>query len=64
MAGLPAALAARVRSEPLDDLGPLLARADVVFTSVGTTLPIIDRVLLEEAVATLAAQDRAAGQCD
>jgi glutamyl-tRNA reductase len=57
VAGLPAALADRVRSEPLDDLGPLLARADVVFTSVGTTLPIIDRVLLEEAVA-----DRAAGE--
>ncbi len=51
VAGLPAALADRVRSEPLDDLGPLLARADVIFTSVGTTLPIIDRGLLEEAVA-------------
>jgi glutamyl-tRNA reductase len=51
VAGLPDALADRVRAEPLGDLGPLLSSSDVVFTSVGTTLPIIDRALLEEAVA-------------
>src|ERR1700676_1045639 len=43
VAGLPDALAGRVRAESLDDLGPLVASSDVVFTSVGTTLPIMDR---------------------
>ncbi len=57
VAGLPGTLADRVRTEPVDDLGPLLAGADVVFTSVGTTLPIIDRVLLSEVVAARAAPE-------
>ncbi len=52
VAGLPDALADRVRAESLDDLGPLLSSSDVVFTSVGTTLPIIDRALLHGALAT------------
>ncbi len=56
VAGLPDALADRVRAEPLDDLGPLLSSSDVVFTSVGTTLPIIDRALLESAVAARTAE--------
>ena len=51
VAGLPDALAGRVRAESLDDLGPLVASSDVVFTSVGTTLPIMDRTLLEAATA-------------
>jgi glutamyl-tRNA reductase len=57
VAGLPGALADRVRIEPLDDPGPLLAQADVVFTSVGTTLPIIDRALLGEVAATRSDQE-------
>ena len=57
VAGLPGTLADRVRTEPVDDLGPLLAGADVVFTSVGTTLPIIDRVLLSEVVAARTAPE-------
>jgi glutamyl-tRNA reductase len=36
---------------PLDGLGDRLAEADVVFTSVGVSLPIIDRALLAGAVA-------------
>jgi glutamyl-tRNA reductase len=55
VAGLPDTLAGRVRSESLDRLGTLLAGADVVFTSVGTTHPIIDRSMLE-----LTAADRPA----
>jgi len=50
VAGLPGTLADRIRTGSLDDLGPLLASSDVVFTSVATTLPVIDRSLLEEAV--------------
>ena len=38
-------------SASLDDLAELLAAADVVFTSVGTTHPIIDRPMLEPALA-------------
>jgi glutamyl-tRNA reductase len=57
VAGLPEALADRTRGEPLDDLGPLLADADVVFTSVATTLPIIDRPLLAEAVSARSAAE-------
>jgi len=49
IAGLPAALAAGVRSTGLDELGPLLGSADVVFTSVGTTHPLIDRAMVETA---------------
>jgi glutamyl-tRNA reductase len=42
---------AEVTTAPLDDLGPLLSSSDVVFTSVGTTHPVIDRSMLEGAVA-------------
>ncbi len=49
--GLPTVLADRARTASIDDLGPLLAAADVVFSSVGTTLPIIDRTLLSEVTA-------------
>jgi len=38
-----------VTTGSLDDLGPFLSSADVVFTSVGTTHPIIDRPMLEAA---------------
>ncbi len=47
--GLAVAHAAGVRAEGLDDLGALLAAADVVFTSVGTTHPLIDRAMVESA---------------
>ena len=40
-----------VRAETLDNLVALLAASDVVFTSVGTTAPIIDRAMLEAAAA-------------
>jgi len=49
IAGLPASMAASVRSTGLDDLGALLASADVVFTSVGTTHPLIDRTMVAAA---------------
>lgn len=49
LASLPEPVAATVRTESLDDLGSLLQSADVVFTSVGTTHPIIDRPMLEAA---------------
>jgi glutamyl-tRNA reductase len=49
IAGLPASMAASVRSTGLDDLGALLASADVVFTSVGTTHPLIDRAMVATA---------------
>jgi glutamyl-tRNA reductase len=39
-----------VTTAPLNDLGPVLATSDVVFTSVGTTHPIIDSPMLEAAV--------------
>ncbi len=48
---LPDTVGALVTTESLDDLGPALSAADVVFTSVGTTHPIIDRAMLETAVA-------------
>jgi len=43
--------ATRVTTGSLDDLGPFLSSADVVFTSVGTTHPIIDTPMLEAAAA-------------
>ena len=46
MDSLPAGLADRVSTDTLEALGPLLDSSDVVFTSVGTTLPIMDRTLL------------------
>jgi glutamyl-tRNA reductase len=42
--------AASVSTGSLDDLGSLLASVDVVFTSVGTSHPVISRSMLEEAV--------------
>ncbi len=51
VAGLPDPLAAKVRTDSLDRPGRHLATADVVFTSVGTTHPIVDRSMLEAAVA-------------
>ena len=51
VAGLPDQRDAPVASAPLDQLDQLLASADVVFTSVGTSHPIIDRPLLERALA-------------
>jgi glutamyl-tRNA reductase len=51
VAGLPDGVAGRVSAASLDDLEELLATSDVVFTSVGVTHPIIDRSMLEAAVA-------------
>jgi glutamyl-tRNA reductase len=51
VAALPEATADQVRAEPLEGLGTLLAASDVVFTSLGTTLPVIDRPMLAAAVA-------------
>ena len=48
---LPTDAAGTVETRPLDDLAALLTAADVVFTSVGTAQPIIDRALLEGALA-------------
>jgi glutamyl-tRNA reductase len=50
-AGLTDALVVQVSTESIDDLGPLLSTSDVVFTTVGTTHPIIDRSMLEAATA-------------
>ncbi len=44
-------LAARARTDGLDGLGDLVAASDVVFASVGTTHPIIDRAMVEAASA-------------
>jgi len=43
-------VADRVSAASLDDLGELLGLSDVVFTSVATTHPVIDRAMLEPAV--------------
>ena len=51
VAALPEAMADQVRAEPLERLGTLLATSDVVFTSLGTTLPVIDRPMVAAAVA-------------
>jgi glutamyl-tRNA reductase len=50
IAGLPDGLAAGARAVPLTDLGSELDRADVVFTSVSTVRPIVERSLLEAAL--------------
>jgi glutamyl-tRNA reductase len=49
VAGLPASASSWVTTESLDDLVGLIASADVVFTSIGTTHPIIDRSMVETA---------------
>jgi glutamyl-tRNA reductase len=41
-----------IRTEGLDDLGTLLSASDVVFSSVGTTHPLIERSMVEAAAAT------------
>jgi glutamyl-tRNA reductase len=51
VAGLPAEVTAQAVVAALDDLGPQLASSDVVFASVGTSHPLIDRPMLESAVA-------------
>lgn len=51
VAGLPDSVVASVTTESLDDLEPLLGSSDVVFTSVGTMHPVIDRSMLETAAA-------------
>ncbi|MGO8871976.1 MAG: glutamyl-tRNA reductase [Acidimicrobiales bacterium] len=51
VSALPDTIAEEVRSATLGGLGPLLASSDVVFTSVGTTHPIIDRDMLATAAA-------------
>jgi glutamyl-tRNA reductase len=50
MAGLPAEVAPNRTTASLDDLEELLTAADVAFTSVGTTHPIIERAMLERAM--------------
>ncbi len=47
---LPASLAPTARAEPVDRLAVLLASADVVFSTVGTTHAIVDGPALERAV--------------
>jgi glutamyl-tRNA reductase len=49
-AALSGEVGAPVTTAPLDDLGPVLSSSDVVFTSVGTTHPIIDSPTLEAVV--------------
>ncbi len=51
VAGLPAGTAAVVEVRPLEDLGTLLAGDDVVFTTVGTSHPLVDRPVLEDVLA-------------
>jgi glutamyl-tRNA reductase len=51
IADLPAAMAGHVQAESLDNLDGLLADSDVVFTTVGTTHPIVDRSMMERALA-------------
>jgi len=50
IAALPADTAGRVGTAGLDELGSLLCSADVVFTTVGTTHPLIDRATVEGAL--------------
>ncbi len=54
VASLPDTVAPMIEARSLDDLGTVLSGADVVFTTVGTSHPIIDRTLLEE---TLSGRD-------
>jgi glutamyl-tRNA reductase len=51
VAALPPGAAGTAASADLDDLAALLADADVVITTVGTSHPIVDRPLLESALA-------------
>ena len=54
---LPDDAAGVVETRDLDDLQALLTSADVVFTSVGTAHPIVDRPLLEAALAGRGGRD-------
>ncbi|HEX3460221.1 MAG TPA: glutamyl-tRNA reductase [Acidimicrobiales bacterium] len=56
IAGLPDGLAATARAVPLTALGTELEDADVVFTSVSTVRPIVERSMVEAAVAGRAAE--------
>jgi glutamyl-tRNA reductase len=56
IAGLPDGLAAAARAVPLTALGTELEDADVVFTSVSTVRPIVERSMVEAAVAGRAAE--------
>jgi glutamyl-tRNA reductase len=51
VAALPASVADAVYAESADDLAPLLRAADVVFSTVGVTHPIIDSPMLAAAAA-------------
>jgi glutamyl-tRNA reductase len=55
VAALPPGAAASTVSADLGDLAGRLASSDVVFTTVGTAHPLVDRALLESAVASRAA---------
>ena len=50
IAALPDGSTGAMATHDLDDLGALLGAADVVFTTVGTSHPIIDRALIERAL--------------
>jgi len=50
IAALPEGTTGSIATRDLDDLGTLLAAADVVFTTVGTSHPIIDRGLMGSAL--------------
>jgi glutamyl-tRNA reductase len=52
VAALPASVAGSLHAESADDVGPLLEGADVVFSTVGVTHPIIDAPMLAAAVAS------------
>ena len=53
-AGLAAEVAGAVSTSDLDDLAGLLGGADVVFTTVGTSHPIVDRTMLQGALSVRA----------
>jgi len=50
IAALPEGTTDSIATDDLDDLGALLAAADVVFTTVGTSHAIIDRALIDGAL--------------
>jgi glutamyl-tRNA reductase len=52
IAALPDGAAGSLATHDLDDLGALVAAADVVFTTVGTSHPIVDRALIGSALST------------
>jgi glutamyl-tRNA reductase len=54
IAALPEGTTDSIATDDLDDLGALLAAADVVFTTVGTSHAIIDRALIDGALSARA----------